>query len=168
MYQANYQAGFRVVDISDREHPEEIGYFDTTPYEGNPPTMGGAFSAYPYFESGVVIANDQDNGLFVLAPDPSFFAVSGEEAPVTVPDAGFLLTDPAPNPFTNRVTFELAVDATQHIRAEVFDVQGRRVSAQSATGPTVSLSTSGLAPGAYVVRLRADGRVGSVPFFVIR
>ena len=50
----------------------------------------------------------------------------------------------------------------------VFDVQGRRVSAQSATGPTVSLSTSGLAPGAYVVRLRADGRVESVPFFVIR
>ena len=50
----------------------------------------------------------------------------------------------------------------------VFDVQGRRVSAQSATGPIVSLSTSGLAPGAYVVRLRADGRVESVPFFVIR
>ena len=68
MYQANYQAGFRVVDISDRENPEEIGYFDTTPYEGNPPTMGGAFSAYPYFESGTVIVTSSQEGLFILRP----------------------------------------------------------------------------------------------------
>ena len=68
MYQANYQAGFRVVDISDRENPEEIGFFDTTPYEGNPPTMGGAFSAYPYFESGTVIVTSSREGLFILRP----------------------------------------------------------------------------------------------------
>jgi choice-of-anchor B domain-containing protein len=68
MYQANYQAGFRVVDISDRENPEEIGYFDTTPYEGNPPTMGGAFSAFPYFESGTVIVTSSQEGLFILRP----------------------------------------------------------------------------------------------------
>jgi len=68
MYQANYQAGFRIVDISDRENPEEIGYFDTTPYEGNPPTMGGAFSAFPYFESGTVIVTSSQEGLFILRP----------------------------------------------------------------------------------------------------
>ena len=68
MYQANYQAGFRVVDISDRENPKEIGYFDTTPYEGNPPTMGGAFSAFPYFESGTVIVTSSQEGLFILRP----------------------------------------------------------------------------------------------------
>ena len=68
MYQANYQAGFRVVDISDPENPEEIGFFDTTPYEGNPPTMGGAFSAYPFFESGTVIVTSSQEGLFILRP----------------------------------------------------------------------------------------------------
>ena len=68
MYQANYQAGFRVVDISDRENPVEIGYFDTTPYEGNPPTMGGAFSAYPYFDSGTVVVTSSAEGLFLLRP----------------------------------------------------------------------------------------------------
>ncbi|MDX1494030.1 MAG: choice-of-anchor B family protein, partial [Longimicrobiales bacterium] len=31
-YLANYQAGFRVLDISDPESPREIGFFDTTPY----------------------------------------------------------------------------------------------------------------------------------------
>jgi choice-of-anchor B domain-containing protein len=68
MYQANYQAGFRLLDISDREHPKEIGYFDTTPYEGNPPTMGGAFSVFPYFESGTIIVTSSQEGLFILRP----------------------------------------------------------------------------------------------------
>ena len=68
MYQANYHAGFRVVDISDRENPEEVGFFDTTPYEGNPPNMGGAFSTYPYFESGTVIVTSSQEGLFILRP----------------------------------------------------------------------------------------------------
>ena len=68
MYQANYQAGLRVLDISDPENPEEIGFFDTTPYEGNPPIMGGAWSAYPYFESGTVIVTSMQEGLFLLRP----------------------------------------------------------------------------------------------------
>ena len=57
------------MDISDRENPEEVGFFDTTPYEGNPPNMGGAFSAYPYFESGTVIVTSSQEGLFILRPD---------------------------------------------------------------------------------------------------
>ena len=69
MYQANYQAGFRVIDIEDREHPVEVGYFDTTPYEGDPPGFGGgAWTAYPFFKSGTVIVSSIHEGLFVLKP----------------------------------------------------------------------------------------------------
>ena len=68
MYQANYQAGLRVLDISDPENPEEIGFFDTTPYEGNPPTMSGAWTAYPFFESGTVVVSSTQEGLFLLRP----------------------------------------------------------------------------------------------------
>jgi choice-of-anchor B domain-containing protein len=68
MYQANYQAGFRVVDISDPERPVEIGFFDTTPYEGNPPGFNGAWTAYPYFESGTVVVTSMYEGLFLLRP----------------------------------------------------------------------------------------------------
>jgi len=70
MYQANYQAGLRVLDISDPENPKEIGFFDTTPYEGNPPTMAGAWTAYPFFESGTVIVSSTQEGLFLLRPGP--------------------------------------------------------------------------------------------------
>lgn len=71
MYQANYSAGFRVIDISDRRNPVEMGFFDTTPYEGNPPGFNGAWSAYPYFASGTVIVSSMREGLFILRPRPA-------------------------------------------------------------------------------------------------
>lgn len=70
MYQANYQAGFRLVDVSQPENPVEIGHFDTTPYEGNPPGFNGAWTAFPFFESGTVIVSSMNEGLFVLKPRP--------------------------------------------------------------------------------------------------
>jgi len=68
MYQANYQAGMRLVDISDPLTPVEVGFFDTTPYEGNPPGFNGAWTAYPYFASGNVIVSSMGEGLFILRP----------------------------------------------------------------------------------------------------
>ncbi len=71
MYQANYQAGLRVIDISDPLNPVEVGFFDTTPYEGNPPGFNGAWTAFPFFESGTVIVSSMNEGLFVLKPQRS-------------------------------------------------------------------------------------------------
>ena len=66
MYQSNYSSGLRVLDVSDPENPVEIGYFDTVPYGDNSAGMGGSWSNYPYFESGVVIVTSRNEGLFVL------------------------------------------------------------------------------------------------------
>ena len=63
MYQSNYDAGFRILDISEPENPVEVGFFDTTPFEG---TGGGSWSNYPYFESGAVIVSSSYEGLFIL------------------------------------------------------------------------------------------------------
>ena len=70
MYQANYQAGFRLFDISDPEAPEEIGWFDTTPYDGDPPGFVGAWTAYPYLESGTLLITSMNEGLFLLRAQP--------------------------------------------------------------------------------------------------
>ncbi len=61
MYQSNYSAGFRVLDISDPENPVEVGFFDTSPYEG-----GASWSNYPFFESGVIPVTGTGDGLFLL------------------------------------------------------------------------------------------------------
>lgn len=65
MYQSNYQSGLRVLDISDVENPREIAYFDTVPGE-DAPGMGGAWSSYPFFESGIVIVTSGNEGLFLV------------------------------------------------------------------------------------------------------
>ena len=68
MYQANYQAGLRVLDISDPEHPREVGFFDTTPYGADPPGFNGAWTAYPFFKSGTVLVTSMNEGVFLLKP----------------------------------------------------------------------------------------------------
>ncbi len=68
MYQANYQAGLRVIDISDPENPREVGFFDTTPYGVDPPGFNGAWTAFPYFESETVLVTSMLEGVFLLKP----------------------------------------------------------------------------------------------------
>ena len=66
MYQSNYQSGLRVLDISDRENPVEVGYFDTVPYGENVPSFGGSWSNYPFFQSGIIIVTSGNEGMFIL------------------------------------------------------------------------------------------------------
>ncbi|MCY4400278.1 MAG: choice-of-anchor B family protein [Gemmatimonadetes bacterium] len=66
LYQANLMSGLRVLDISDVENPVEIGFFDTVPDDPGLPAFGGAWSNYPFFESGVVVVSSWSEGLFVV------------------------------------------------------------------------------------------------------
>ena len=66
MYQSNYVAGLRVIDISDRENPVEVGYFDTVPWGENDPGFAGSWSNYPFFESGTIVVSSIKEGLFLL------------------------------------------------------------------------------------------------------
>ena len=59
MYQSNYGAGLRILDITDRTHPVEIASFSISPF-------GASWSNYPYFESGVVVMTSMGDGLFIV------------------------------------------------------------------------------------------------------
>jgi choice-of-anchor B domain-containing protein len=70
MFQSNYGSGLRVIDISDRENPQEIAFFDSAPYNDNDPgtsaSQSGAWSNYPFFSSGLVIFTSVREGLFIM------------------------------------------------------------------------------------------------------
>ena len=59
MYQSNYGAGLRILDITNRTEPVEIASFSISP-------SGSSWSNYPYFESGVVVLTSMSDGIFVV------------------------------------------------------------------------------------------------------
>ena len=66
-YLANYTAGMRVLDITDiaNGNMTEIGFFDTFP-SNNAASFNGVWSVYPYFQSGNILINDSNTGLYVV------------------------------------------------------------------------------------------------------
>jgi choice-of-anchor B domain-containing protein len=72
MYQSNYQAGLRIIDIADPKNPKEVGYFDTFPDGGaDKPGYGdGTWGNYPYFKSGAVAVTSKQEGLFLVRHRP--------------------------------------------------------------------------------------------------
>jgi len=67
VYQSNYTSGLVVMDtdrISDGEIRERA-FFDTYP-ASNSANFNGAWSNYPFFESGIIAVSDINNGLFLL------------------------------------------------------------------------------------------------------
>ena len=63
--------GLRILDISDIENPEEVGFFDTVPTGDNSPRFDGSWSNYPYFESGTIVVTSGKEGLFLLRYTPT-------------------------------------------------------------------------------------------------
>jgi len=65
MYQSNYVSGLRIVDISNRGEPREVGFFDTVA-ESDDPGFDGSWSNYPFFASGTIVVTSGKEGVFFL------------------------------------------------------------------------------------------------------
>ncbi|HEX8709911.1 MAG TPA: choice-of-anchor B family protein, partial [Pyrinomonadaceae bacterium] len=68
-YQSNYRSGLRILDTSNigAASLSELGFFDIYPVD-DAPEFNGAWSNYPFFQSGIVIVGGIEQGLFVLRP----------------------------------------------------------------------------------------------------
>ncbi|MGB7925100.1 MAG: choice-of-anchor B family protein [Pyrinomonadaceae bacterium] len=69
VYQGNYQAGLRILDVNNiaAATMNEVAYFDVYPTEDEA-AFNGAWSNYPFFASGLVLVGGIEQGLFVLRP----------------------------------------------------------------------------------------------------
>ncbi|MEM6326225.1 MAG: choice-of-anchor B family protein [Bacteroidota bacterium] len=168
-YEANYNHGLRILDLA------EIGagalslaaFFDTFPasLDGVRDDFDGAWSVYPFFESGTLIVSDQVYGLFVLRA--TALPSGSVEPPVS---GGFGLGAVTPNPAGGRA--RVAVEGVafgQAVRFTVLDSQGREVAAVvRLAGGVAEVDTSSLAPGVYRLRAVSAGETVSVPVVVAR
>lgn len=89
VYSANYTAGVRIFEITDpggsaASDLQEVAWIDTHPESdfGDPESgasFQGAWTVYPFFESGTLISSDLNRGLFVSRNDvrPADFNADG-------------------------------------------------------------------------------------------
>ena len=69
VYESNYTAGLRILDLSGVANGtlNEAAFFDTFPLH-NARGFLGTWSNYPFFASGNIIVSDIEAGLFILRP----------------------------------------------------------------------------------------------------
>ncbi len=165
LYEANYTAGLRVMDISyDGElSPDairEVAYFDVYPHSDEP-EFKGSWGSYPWFESGIIAVSSMDYGLYILAPSllGDVTSAESEELPAEV-----ALLGNYPNPFNPETTISYALPQGSEVRLAVYDLLGHEVAvlvdaSQPAGQHAVRFDGGDLPSGSYVYRLQVGEEV---------
>ena len=148
-FMASYRAGMRVFDISNIGSGDnatsmvETGYFDTYP-ANNTTGFNGAWSLYPYFNSGNIIINDIERGLFVVRKKGTL-SISNFELRTK-----FSIS---PNPTKNNPTIR-AKENLNVTAIEVFSILGRKVfSKENIHKKEFILPIHNLSKGMYLVKI---------------
>ena len=74
-----YTDGVTILDVTKPANLVEIGNYDTSPLFGD--GFSGCWGVYPYFPSGLIVASDIEEGLFIL--EPSYIRACYLEGQVT-------------------------------------------------------------------------------------
>jgi choice-of-anchor B domain-containing protein len=92
VYQANYTSGLHILRIDDLSAAilTEVASFDVVPASDNP-TFNGAWSVYPFFNSGIVLLSGIEQGLFVLQPQIGT-APAPTPTPTPIPPGSFRIS----------------------------------------------------------------------------
>lgn len=143
-YLASYRAGLRVFDISNIENESmvETKYFDTFP-NNNSTSFNGAWSVYPYFESGNIVISDIDRGLFIVRD--SSLGVNENSA------SNFAIY---PNPAKDIVNITSKNEPISQV--EIFNMIGQKVLDQNFDqNLSENVDVSNLQAGMYVMKINA-------------
>jgi Zn/Cd-binding protein ZinT len=150
-FMANYRAGMRVLDITnigsgnDTTSMIETGYFDTYP-ANNLANFNGAWSVYPYFESGNIILNDIERGLFIVRKSGT---LSVDTAALK---KGLSIS---PNPMTSETTIRfLNNEMVKNIK--VYTILGQKIFEKNTINQTkYVLTTTNFKRGIYIIKVNS-------------
>ena len=166
LYEANYTAGLRVMDISydgnlSLDAIREVAYFDVHP-QSDEPEFAGTWSSYPWFGSGIIAVSSSESGLYILAPSLSEgVSAKSKELPAEV-----MLLGNYPNPFNPEITISYALLQDGKVRLAVYDLLGQEVAvlvdgSQPAGKHAVRFDGGDLSSGSYLYRLQVGKEVVS-------
>lgn len=86
---SSYQDGLQVYNIKDPFNPYLTGYFDTYPQGGAPVgtysnyVYKGNWGAHVWLPSGLIVANDMQNGIFILDPAAAYTTTNTVTLPLS-------------------------------------------------------------------------------------
>ena len=153
-YQANYQSGLRILDVSDiaNGNLSEAGFFDI--YSGgNATNFNGAWSVYPFFASGNVIVSGIEQGLFILRPN---LATISDPPAINIVNP----VDNSPSPVAGVVQIQISasddVDADDQLNVE-WNVDGGAWQSSTYSAPyhVANWDSSGVIDGLHLINARA-------------
>ena len=155
---AYYQSGVQIFDIRDPANITRTGFFDTSPLNcpdcpGWGRQYSGCWGVYIDLPSGIVLASDMQNGLFVLD-------ASAAMGVPTVNSNGFF-ADVLPNPSDADFTLLVSLTAGMKLNYSVMDVAGKLISNDernfSPGKNYITLSGKNLSAGTYLLKLEGEG-----------
>lgn len=153
---AHYEAGVRVLNISNPAAPVEAAWYDTYP-SSNTNQYRGCWGVF-MFPSGKIIGSDRSTGLYVLK---TTFNITGAEAGNTIPK-NFELKQNYPNPFNPSTTIQFSMPKNGYVTLKVYDMTGKQTALlvdgyKTAGNHMVNYDASHLASGVYLYSINIDG-----------
>lgn len=150
-----YQDGLYIYDISNPSAPTVAGFFDTHPQGGantgnyNGAPYRGNWGAYPFFPSGLILACDMQNGVFLLQAN----SILGTAVGVKQHKNGLSHVSVYPNPANNTLTVSVPKQGLYTV--ELKNILGQTIVSQGTGGLTETLlKTTELANGHYLLSVK--------------
>lgn len=159
---ANYTDGLQVFNISNPSAIYRSGYFDTDTlinYPNYSQAYHGCWGAYTDLPSGLLLAADMQNGLYILD-------ISSAITGITTPVAPSVDLAAYPNPFNAHFFMNMSTTHAQNVKWSVYDATGRMVLSATENvpaGPVIlEIPAAELARGIYSVMVEGEELVGTV------
>lgn len=152
---AYYQDGVQIFDISNPSNVTRTGFFDTAPTNCPAcpnPNYSGCWGAYVDLPSGIILASDMQDGLFVLNAGAAMGVAS-----MTVNENSI---DAFPNPFTNDFQLNFSLTSGEKISYELTDITGKVILNKQMDIPSGKTSEiingKNLSAGAYMLSVKGE------------
>jgi choice-of-anchor B domain-containing protein len=149
-YASMYYGGVQVYDLQDKANPKITAYYDTYP-QAYSSGYKGCWGVWPFLPSGIILASDMTNGLFVLR--------TTERLAVNQYATTVLNMNVYPNPFNQDVNFTVSVNKPQTSNLAVYNLQGKLVAEKEIdlnTGANKINTVLDLPPGLFLLKLTTD------------
>lgn len=159
---ANYTDGVQIFNISNPSAVYRSGYFDTDTtinYPSYTQAYHGCWGAYTELPSGLLIASDMQNGLYILD-------IAGAITDVNATAQASIGVTAYPNPFNSNFFVNASTTREQMLTWTVYDGAGRAVLTSTENVPAgaiiLEIPAENLATGSYYVKLESEELNGSV------